>query len=46
LTNKWKAVASIVLLTSTDCTQLACLNDHNKCGFFGGPAFIQRIRAI
>jgi len=26
--------------------QLACLNDQNKSGFFGGPAFIQPIRAI
>jgi len=25
---------------------LACLHDHNKSGFFGGPAFIQLIRAI
>jgi len=26
--------------------QLACLHDQNKSGFFGGPAFIQSIRAI
>jgi len=26
--------------------QLACLHDQNKSGFFGGPAFIQPIRAI
>jgi len=25
---------------------LACLHDQNKSGFFGGPAFIQPIRAI
>jgi len=25
---------------------LACLHDHNISGFFGGPAFIQPIRAI
>jgi len=25
---------------------LACLHDHNKSGFLGGPAFIQPIRAI
>jgi len=27
-------------------SQLACLHDQNKGGFFGGPAFIQPIRAI
>jgi len=26
--------------------QLACLHDQNRSGFFGGPAFIQPIRAI
>jgi len=25
---------------------IACLHDQNKNGFFGGPAFIQLIRAI
>jgi len=25
---------------------LGCLHDQNKSGFFGGPAFIQRIRTI
>jgi len=25
---------------------IACLHDKNKSGFFGGPAFIQPIRAI
>jgi len=25
---------------------LVCLHDQNKSGFFGGPAFIQPIRAI
>jgi len=25
---------------------IACLHDQNKNGFFGGPAFIQPIRAI
>jgi len=27
-------------------SQLACLYDQHKSGFFGGPAFIQPIRAI
>jgi len=27
-------------------TLLACLHDQNKSGHFGGPAFIQLIRAI
>jgi len=27
-------------------TPIACLHDQNKSGFYGGPAFIQPIRAI
>jgi len=27
-------------------TLLVCLHDHNKSGFFGGPAFMKPIRAI
>jgi len=27
-------------------TDIACLHDQNKSGYFGGPAFIQPIRAI
>jgi len=25
---------------------VACVHDQNKSGFFGGPAFIQPIRAV
>jgi len=27
-------------------SQLACFHDQNKSGFFGGPTFIQPIKAI
>jgi len=33
-------------ITISTGENLACLHDQNKNGFFGGPAFIQTIRAI
>jgi len=37
---------SKVIKANAERDYTACLHDQNKSGFFGGPAFIQPIRAI